>query len=238
MLLFVAMPYAALVLFFSARSCGTAADRSRSRASPRSSSRTSATSGRRCRSTTGSSSCSRGTSSAFLVPGAILGWNAAPLRLYVLEASALAFALLDAGRNREHRAAARVADSKARVTTTPTDWVRLRAAPGAGRHRRARRAHDDVGLVLVRARSCRPTCGRSLTFAPDLALRRAAPLLVKAAHRRALGAARALPVHAARARARRARTPTSGGGRRSCAGTASGAGRTGADAWPTLRPPP
>lgn len=59
---------------------------------------------------------------AFLIPRALLAWNSAPLRLYVLEASALAFAVLTL-LGIVNIVRRRLSDAKARVTTTPTDWV-------------------------------------------------------------------------------------------------------------------
>jgi len=59
---------------------------------------------------------------AFLIPRALLAWNSAPLRLYVLEASALAFAVLTL-LGMVNIVRRRLSDAKARVTTTPTDWV-------------------------------------------------------------------------------------------------------------------
>jgi nitrate reductase gamma subunit len=59
---------------------------------------------------------------AFLIPRAILVWNSHPLRLYVLEISALIFGLLTlvgllAGINR------RLSNAKLKVVTSPSDWV-------------------------------------------------------------------------------------------------------------------
>jgi nitrate reductase gamma subunit len=59
---------------------------------------------------------------AFLIPREILAWNSHPLRLYVLEISALIFGLLTlvgllAGINR------RLGNAKLKVVTSPSDWV-------------------------------------------------------------------------------------------------------------------
>lgn len=59
---------------------------------------------------------------AFLIPREILLWNSKPLRLYILEASALVFALLAivglaAGMVR------RLKDDKVRIVTSPSDWI-------------------------------------------------------------------------------------------------------------------
>jgi nitrate reductase gamma subunit len=59
---------------------------------------------------------------AFLIPREILIWNSRPLRLYVLEGSALTFALLTLVGllGAVHR---RLADSKVKQVTTPADWI-------------------------------------------------------------------------------------------------------------------
>jgi len=59
---------------------------------------------------------------AFLIPRQILAWNSRPLRLYVLEVSALIFGLLALVGllGAIHR---RLAVSKMRQVTTPLDWV-------------------------------------------------------------------------------------------------------------------
>lgn len=59
---------------------------------------------------------------AFLVPRQVLLWNSRPLRLYILEASALAFGLLAlVGITAAiHR---RLTFSKIREVTTPLDWI-------------------------------------------------------------------------------------------------------------------
>jgi len=59
---------------------------------------------------------------AFLLPRAILSWNAAPLRLYLLEITGLAFATL-ALVGMVNIVARRLGDDRSRVTTTATDWV-------------------------------------------------------------------------------------------------------------------
>src|SRR6516162_9014685 len=59
---------------------------------------------------------------AFLIPRQILAWNSRPLRLYVLEASALVFGLLTLVGlcGAIHR---RLTFSKVRVVTTAMDWI-------------------------------------------------------------------------------------------------------------------
>ncbi|HEX6198765.1 MAG TPA: respiratory nitrate reductase subunit gamma [Thermoanaerobaculia bacterium] len=59
---------------------------------------------------------------AFLVPRSILLWNAKPLRLYILEVSALAFGLL-ALVGLLGIVARRLTDSKVKVVTSRADWV-------------------------------------------------------------------------------------------------------------------
>ena len=63
---------------------------------------------------------------AFAIPAAVLGWNAAAIRLYVLEATGLAFGLLalfGLGAAIMRRAAV----PAVRVTTTVADWIVLAA---------------------------------------------------------------------------------------------------------------
>lgn len=61
---------------------------------------------------------------AFAIPRSVLLWNARPLRLYILEVSALIFAVLTlVGLIQSiHR---RLTSSKVRTATTPTDWIVL-----------------------------------------------------------------------------------------------------------------
>ncbi len=59
---------------------------------------------------------------AFLVPGQILAWNSRPLRLYILEISALAFGLL-ALVGLCGAIVRRLKFSKVRAVTTRMDWV-------------------------------------------------------------------------------------------------------------------
>jgi nitrate reductase gamma subunit len=61
---------------------------------------------------------------AFAAPNAILGWNAAPVRLYALEATGLAFGLL-AVLGLGAAIARRAALPMVRVTTTAADWIVL-----------------------------------------------------------------------------------------------------------------
>ena len=61
---------------------------------------------------------------AFLIPRGILAWNRHPLRLYVLEISALAFGLLTVI-GLVSILVRRVSDNKIRRVTTPTDWILL-----------------------------------------------------------------------------------------------------------------
>lgn len=59
---------------------------------------------------------------AFLIPREILWWNSHPLRLYVLELSALIFALLTLI-GLLAAMARRFTNSKIRLVTTPLDWI-------------------------------------------------------------------------------------------------------------------
>ncbi len=59
---------------------------------------------------------------AFLVPRSILLWNAHPLRLYILEVAALAFALLTL-LGLVGILVRRSTNTKIRFVTTPTDWI-------------------------------------------------------------------------------------------------------------------
>ena len=59
---------------------------------------------------------------AFLVPRQILLWNSKPLRLYILEVSALAFGLLTLI-GLLAILLRRLGDSKLKVVTSPADWV-------------------------------------------------------------------------------------------------------------------
>lgn len=59
---------------------------------------------------------------AFLIPGQILVWNSQPLRLYILESSALAFALL-ALVGLSGAILRRLRFSKVRAVTSRMDWI-------------------------------------------------------------------------------------------------------------------
>lgn len=59
---------------------------------------------------------------AFLIPRSILAWNSHPLRLYVLEISALTFGLLTLV-GLIGVVVRRFSNHKVRVVTTPTDWI-------------------------------------------------------------------------------------------------------------------
>lgn len=61
---------------------------------------------------------------AFLIPGQILWWNSAPLRLYLLEITGLAFAIL-AVVGLLAAAWRRLSQRRIRIVTSPTDWVLL-----------------------------------------------------------------------------------------------------------------
>ena len=59
---------------------------------------------------------------AFLIPSKVLLWNSRPLRLYILEVSALAFGLLTLI-GFAALVFRRITESKVRVITTPADWI-------------------------------------------------------------------------------------------------------------------
>jgi nitrate reductase gamma subunit len=59
---------------------------------------------------------------AFLIPREILAWNSHPLRLYVLEASALVFGLLTLI-GLLAMVSRRLGNSKLKVVTSPSDWI-------------------------------------------------------------------------------------------------------------------
>lgn len=61
---------------------------------------------------------------AFLIPGSILAWNRVPLRLYLLEISALAFGIL-ALLGLLISAWRRLRGSRLRVVSTPSDWIMI-----------------------------------------------------------------------------------------------------------------
>ena len=59
---------------------------------------------------------------AFLVPRAVLAWNEVPLRLFILEVSSFAFGLL-AFIGLFNIVRRRLTSPRAKMTTTPTDWI-------------------------------------------------------------------------------------------------------------------
>ena len=59
---------------------------------------------------------------AFLIPRSVLAWNSHPLRLYVLEISALAFGMLTLV-GLVGIIVRRLSNTKVRIVTTPTDWI-------------------------------------------------------------------------------------------------------------------
>ena len=61
---------------------------------------------------------------AFLVPRSIQAWNGHPVRLYILEVSALAFGMLTLI-GLVAVIVRRFSNSKIRIVTTPTDWILL-----------------------------------------------------------------------------------------------------------------
>jgi nitrate reductase gamma subunit len=72
----------------------------------------------------------------FVIPRQLLAWNSVPLRLYVLEVSALAAGLLTLV-GLTALVVRRVADARLRTVTTPNDWIvfallLIQVAGGAG----------------------------------------------------------------------------------------------------------
>ena len=61
---------------------------------------------------------------AFLIPRSVLAWNAVPLRLYILEISALVFALLTLV-GIVIAIWRRMTGARLKVVSTPTDWILL-----------------------------------------------------------------------------------------------------------------
>jgi nitrate reductase gamma subunit len=114
---------------------------------------------------------------AFLIPRSILAWNSHPLRLYVLEISALACGLLTLI-GLVGIVWRRYTTSKVRVITTVTDWIiygmlLLQVLSG-------------VGIAIFHpwgsswfATSLAPYLWSIVTLAPDISFIVAMPLLVK-----------------------------------------------------------
>ena len=86
---------------------------------------------------------------AFLIPREILAWNSRPLRLYVLEISALIFGLLTLVGllGAIHR---RLTFSKVRAVTTSMDWVVFVLLLAQVAERCVRRRLPSVGFIVVR----------------------------------------------------------------------------------------
>ena len=135
----------------------------------------------------------------FLIPRQILLWNSVPLRLYFLEVTGLAFALM-ALVGLAAAMVRRASVSKVLRVTTRRDWFLLRAAAAPDRYRHRRGGVPPLGLILVlHRRLALPVVHRHPQPAGRLAGR--AALAGEAAHRQRLAADRFLPLHAAGARA-------------------------------------
>jgi nitrate reductase gamma subunit len=114
---------------------------------------------------------------AFLIPREILWWNSHPLRLYVLEATALVFALLTIV-GLIAAIVRRVTVSKVRRTTTTVDWILyavllLQVATGI-----MVALHYPWGSSWFAA-SLSPYLWSLLTLRPDISYVQAMPALVK-----------------------------------------------------------
>lgn len=114
---------------------------------------------------------------AFLLPGTILAWNAAPLRLFLLEATGLAFAVL-ALLGLVNTVLRRWAVTKARRTSNAGDWILyaiLLVQVGSG-----------IGISVLHgwgsswySTSIVPWLRSLFTFQPDVAFMSGLPVLVK-----------------------------------------------------------
>jgi nitrate reductase gamma subunit len=115
---------------------------------------------------------------AFAVPAAVLGWNAAAIRLYVLEATGLAFALL-ASLGLGAAILRRAIVPTVRVTTTVVDWVVLAALLAQIVSGVAVAVVDSWGSSWFAAIAS-PYLWSILRFHPDVAAMAALPLAAKA----------------------------------------------------------
>jgi len=114
---------------------------------------------------------------AFLFPRAILGWNAAPTRLYLLEVSGLAAAAL-AFVGLVNIVLRRANDARCRVTTTSADWVvyaLLAVQIATGMYVAATASWGSSWFAAVAT----PYLRSLATFAPDPTLLAPMPLLFK-----------------------------------------------------------
>ncbi len=114
---------------------------------------------------------------AFLFPRAILGWNAAPTRLYLLEVTGLAAAAL-AFVGLVNIVLRRANDARSRVTTTPADWGvygLLAVQIATGMYVAATASWGSSWFAAVAS----PYLWSLATFAPDPTLLAPMPLLFK-----------------------------------------------------------
>ena len=118
-----------------------------------------------------------GHAAAFFFPRAILGWNAAPLRLYLLEVSGLAAAVV-ALVGLVNIMLRRGGDARSRVTATTADWVvyaLLAVQIGTGILVATTASWGSSWFAAVAT----PYLRSLATFAPDPALLAPMPLLFK-----------------------------------------------------------
>jgi nitrate reductase gamma subunit len=114
---------------------------------------------------------------AFLVPRSILAWNAVPLRLYLLEVTGLAFGLL-AFVGIVNIVLRRLRNPKSRVVTSPADWVLyglLFLQIGTGLHIAVSNTWGSSWFAAVLS----PYLWSLVRLAPDVALVAPMPLTVK-----------------------------------------------------------
>lgn len=114
---------------------------------------------------------------AFLIPRSVLAWNSHPLRLYVLEISALAFGLLTLV-GLVGVVVRRFTNHKIRAVTTPTDWLLFgmliaQTASGIGVA-----VYDPWGSSWF-ASNLSPYLWSIFQLSPDVTYVAAMPLLVK-----------------------------------------------------------
>lgn len=115
---------------------------------------------------------------AFLLPGQVLAWNAAPARVFALEATGLAFALLAAG-GLALLIIRRAGNARLTVVTSPADWLLLAlllAQLLLGMAIAATRAWGSSWF----AASMTPYLRSLLVLSPDVGYVAAMPWLVKA----------------------------------------------------------
>ncbi len=114
---------------------------------------------------------------AFLIPRRILAWNSVPLRLYVLEVSALIFGILTIV-GLLNLIARRLTDAKAKTVTSTGDWVLLVML--------AVQVFSGIYIAIFHgwgsswfAAAATPYLRSLLTLRPDIAFIAAMPWMVK-----------------------------------------------------------